>query len=763
MIVSRLFKKTLLIMVVLFGLLAAAISLFSAWTLYSHMRTEYESKALAIAESMSQSSAETFVNNQATRVQSLINQFLDVEGVAYVFATTEYGDVIAHTFVPAFPETFQEWLPRNLPRHSLGTAPQTASVDLGQRGRFLHIAAPILAGSAGYLHIGMSLGRINTLIWKAIGRIQVITFGLFVISVAVAYFLVNRIAHPLMALAQYSRRVARQDFEAEVDIRSNDEIGELAVTMRDMAAELQDHFRQLEEQITIRREAEEALAAEKELLAVTMRSIGDGVIATDIRGRVVLVNKVAEHLTGWSQEDALEQEVETVFALVSAIDGSSVPCPAKRALKHGEIFEIDDNVQLRQPSGLCIDIGDSAAPIRDRQSVIIGAVIVFRDIREEKRREQEHLRAEKLESLGVLAGGIAHDFNNILTAILNNITLARVGQRLDVAVASKLQDAERATQRAKKLTQQLLAFSQGGLPVTQCAPLDELLEDAISFALRGSNVCYRVDIPSDLWPVQVDTGQIAQVFDNLAINASQAMANGGQLDIWAENVPSAATFSSETQTSRGYVRVHFQDNGCGIPEADQGQIFDPYFTTKPEGSGLGLSSVFSIIKRHGGTIHVQSAEGRGTTFTLYLPAAEGRPDCATQAKDRPITGQGRILVMDDEKEVRDVLGDSLEYLGYEPSFAANGEQVLELYRQQLQAGAGFDAVIMDLTVPGGMGGKETIKHLHELDREVRAIVSSGYSQDPVMARYREYGFAGVLMKPYTLEEVGQKLRSVLQN
>lgn len=764
MIVSRLFKKTLLVMVLLFGFLAAAISLFSAWSLYSHLRSEYESKALAIAESMSQSSAETFVNNQATRVQSLINKFLDVEGVAYAFATTEHGEVIAHTFVPAFPETFRTWLPQKFPQQQFGTKPQTANVELQDRGRFLHIAAPMLAGSAGSLHIGMSLGHINTLIWKAIARIQIITFGVFLVAVAVAYFWVNRIAHPLMALSRYSRQLADHNFDADVDIRSTDEIGELAATMREMAGQLRDHFQQLEEQITIRREAEEALAAEKELLAVTMRSIGDGVIAADTGGQVVLMNKVAEHLTGWSQEEGMRQQVDTVFRLVGVADGQPVDCPAQKALESGGIYELDDNVQLRQRSGQCIDIGDSAAPIRDHQGVIIGAVIVFRDIREEKRRELEHLRAEKLESLGVLAGGIAHDFNNILTAILNNITLARLNQEIPLSATNKLQDAERATLRAKKLTQQLLTFSHGGLPVTQCANVEDILQDAVAFALRGSNITYELSLPQDLWPVEVDTGQIAQVFDNLTINALQAMPEGGLLQIWAENVaPPRGAGSERDTTQKGFVRLYFRDQGCGISEQDQAHIFDPYFTTKPEGSGLGLSSVFSIIKRHGGSVDVHSELGRGTTFTMYLPAANGRPACPSGFEERSVSGSGRVLVMDDEHEVREVLGESLEYLGYEPHFAANGEQVLKRYTEHLQAGRAFDAVIMDLTVPGGMGGKETIRHLCAIDPEVRAIVSSGYSQDPVMARYREYGFCEVLMKPYTLDEVGEKLRAVLHN
>ncbi|MBU7014172.1 MAG: PAS domain S-box protein [Theionarchaea archaeon] len=522
--------------------------------------------------------------------------------------------------------------------------------------------------------------------------------------------------------------------------------------------ELRETNEKLQREIATRMQAEESLAAEKEQLSVTLRSIGDGVITTTIDGAVALVNKVAEKLTGWSQEEAVGRPLHDVFTIINEI--TRLPCesPVQKALREGKVVGLGNNTVLVARDGTERIIADSGAPIRDKNSQIIGVVLVFRDITEKRRSEQGQLRAQKLESLGILAGGIAHDFNNILTAILNNVTLAKVATG-DHAVRAKLERIEKASLQARNLTQQLLTFSKGGIPIRKITSLGDLIRDSASFALRGSNVRCHFYIDDSLWPAEIDEGQMGQVINNLMINADQAMPEGGIVQVRAENVE--VTSAEELPLHPGkYVKISIKDEGTGMPERLFSRIFDPYFTTKQKGSGLGLATSYSIIKKHDGHIDVESEVGTGTTFYIWLPASlEHKKD--EKPKEGRLDGSGRVLLMDDEPLVLDAAGEVLEYLGYEVTFACDGEETILLYRNAVQQGTPFDAVIMDLTIPGSMGGEEAIGELLSVDPNVKAIVSSGYSTDPIMADYKAYGFRGVVTKPYTIEELSKTLREVL--
>ncbi|MBU1140278.1 MAG: response regulator, partial [Proteobacteria bacterium] len=387
---------------------------------------------------------------------------------------------------------------------------------------------------------------------------------------------------------------------------------------------------------------------------------------------------------------------------------------------------------------------------------------IFRDVTQKKKMEEELHKAQKIESLGVLAGGIAHDFNNLLTAILGNISLAKMHVRSPEKVTSYLENTERATQRAKGLTQQLLTFSKGGAPIKHTTTIGDLITDSTSFILRGSNVNCVYSIAEDLWPVEVDKGQFSQVTQNLAINASQAMINGGIITIAARNKTLNAESVPPLPPGQ-YIEVQFEDQGCGIAEEHLSKIFDPYFTSKQSGSGLGLAISYSIIKNHDGLIQVQSTPGTGTTFTIYLPAACGQAIENTLAKDDPAPSKirGRVLVMDDEEVVRDISVEILEYLGCETAVAANGYEAITLYMQAKENNTPFDVLIMDLTIPGSIGGLETLERLLILEPEVKALVSSGYANNPVMANYKEYGFCGVVPKPFMVEELNKVLSSIL--
>jgi len=506
---------------------------------------------------------------------------------------------------------------------------------------------------------------------------------------------------------------------------------------------------------------EKKLKENEQLLATTLRSIGDAVITTDVNGSVIFMNPVAESLTGWRQKDAVRRPLKDVFNIIDEHTGEQIEDPVTRVLRDGVAVGLANNTVLIARDGTKRSIDDSGAPIRDGKGNIMGVVLVFRDITEKRRAERELLKADKLESLGVLSGGIAHDFNNILTSILGNISIAKMFAKPGDKIFERLEEAENDCMRARVLTQKILTFSRGGAPIMKTAFISELLRDSASFALSGSNVRCEFSIPDDLWRIEVDEGQIAQAISNLIINASQAMPGGGVINLLAENI-----VVDEKQgiplNNGGYVKISVTDHGIGIPKEHFQQIFDPYYTTKRGGSGLGLAIAYSIVKRHNGYIDVKSIPGKETTFSIYLPASPKEALAEKESGEKIRGGKGKILVMDDEKMIRDVVGDMLGILGYEAEFAKDGAEAVELYKKAEQSVRPFDAVIMDLTVPGGMGGKEAVRKLAEIDPEVKAIVSSGYSDDPVMADFRKYGFSNVVAKPYNIKELGDALYEVLK-
>jgi PAS domain S-box-containing protein len=512
--------------------------------------------------------------------------------------------------------------------------------------------------------------------------------------------------------------------------------------------------------ITWRKQAEKVLAEEKERLAVTLRSIGDGVICTDTAGIILLTNKVAEELTGWPEKEALGKPLAEVFHIINEKTRRVCENPVERVLETGGVVGLANHTVLISRDGNERVLADSGAPIRGKDGVVVGVVLVFRDITERQKMEKELQKVEKLESIGILAGGIAHDFNNILTAILGNISLAKIYVKPDEAkVIERLTEAEKASLRAKDLTQQLLTFSKGSAPVKKLTSISELIKDSAGFALRGSNVRCEFSIPDDLWPVEVDEGQINQVINTLIINADQAMPEGGVIKVRAENIMAEETRGLALKSGR-YIKLSIKDQGIGITMDSLPKVFDPYFSTKHKGSGLGLATAYSIIKNHDGQIIVESELGAGTTFYVYLPASEKEIVTREEVEERLLVGKGKVLLMDDEEIVRKVAGEMLKSIGYEVSFARDGAEAIELYKEARKSSKPFDVVVMDLTVPGGMGGKEAIKRLLEIDPEVKAIVSSGYSNDPIMADFKKYGFSGVVAKPYKVKELSKTLHRV---
>jgi two-component system cell cycle sensor histidine kinase/response regulator CckA len=513
------------------------------------------------------------------------------------------------------------------------------------------------------------------------------------------------------------------------------------------------------EDITTRKQAEAELSKEKEHLAVTLRSIGDAVITTDRDGRIALMNLIAEKLTGWREADAVGQQLMDVLRIENELTGEPCESPVDKVLASGQIVGLANHTVLVARDGQRHTIADSGAPIKDLDGQIIGVVLVFRDITAQQRTEAELMKMEKLKSIGVLAGGIAHDFNNFLTGIIGNLSLAKLDAQPGDAVSIYLKDMERAAIRAKELTQQLLTFSKGGEPVKRTTSIAELVREAVQFALPGSNVLCEFDIDADLMAADVDEGQIAQVFHNLIINADQAMPNGGTIWVRGKNVH--LTQGNPLALAQGtYIQVAVQDKGTGIHPDHLEKLFDPYFTTKQKGSGLGLAVAYNIILKHDGQMTVDSTLGEGTTFTILLPATAIDSQAHTERDEAIVTGQGRVLVMDDEDTIRKLAVVMLTKLGYEVVVAEDGQTAVDLYRTAIGEGRRFDAVILDLTIPGGMGGKEAVNHLIAMDQNVRAIVSSGYSSDPVLANYPRYGFCGAVKKPYLVQEMSRVLNTV---
>ena len=508
--------------------------------------------------------------------------------------------------------------------------------------------------------------------------------------------------------------------------------------------------------ITERKKAETALVKSEEKYRSILENMKDAYYETDTNGNFTFLNQSACKHLEYSMDELIgmnnrkytsPQTAKKIYEFFSEI---------KRSGKTATIADYE----IITKSGKKKIIDMTVSIKYDTEGNAIGYGGIARDITDQKRTEEEIIKAKKIESIGILAGGIAHDFNNILTAIIGNISLARLEIQNEDMASNLLNEAEKASLRAKDLTHQLLTFSKGGIPVKKTTAIKDLLVDNTNFILTGSFIKCHFSIPANLWNAEIDEGQISQVIQNIVLNARQSMKNGGLIELTCKNVRIDRT-SLPPLDPGDYVMISLQDQGSGIPEENLPDIFDPYFTTKEDGTGLGLSVAYSIIKNHNGYISVESSEGKGTSFTIYLPASHKKIIQKKRRGETPVFTGGRILLMDDDKMVIRIGEKILKKLKFDVDCAANGDEAIRLYKKAAENGDAYSAVILDLTIPGGIGGKEVMDILKEFDPDINAIVSSGYSTDMVMANYKKYGFTGIIPKPYRFEDFEKTLETVL--
>jgi len=596
----------------------------------------------------------------------------------------------------------------------------------------------------------------------------------WLVVTSVFYLILRTFTDSFNELMLGLKRMQSGDYSSRIGIESIDEPGQAAQAANELSdrllrrteenQRLTQHLhatnRSLEMEIAERIQAEQQLRDSEQNLKFLMDVMPVGVSWHDSNGAVEYINSFFQDRFGYGREDLVS--VDRFFSCF-------LPDPAQReqivaavhsaaeAAKKGSL-----EYPLLEAKIICKD-GSSRHVIIKSTAERHRTILIFVDITEREELQNHLIKAQKLESIGTLAGGIAHNFNNALTGVMGYISLAAKHLDNPGKAADMLRNAERGSKRAAAMARQLLTFARGGAPIKKPLRIAGIIDASVSIALNGTSVRSIIEIPEQLCPILGDEDQLFQVFSNLGINAVQAMPDGGTLTIRAEEIVAESNFIGSSDPCR-YVAISFSDTGIGIPEEHLSKIFDPYFTTNPSSSGLGLASVHSIVHRHGGRIRAESAVGNGTTFTLLLPAVEGTIAEIREQRDHtaviPARKNAAILVMDDEEIIRNMAQVTLDFLGYQAQCCANGEEAVAAYCAAWQTEHRFAAVILDLTVACGMGGAEAAGRILEFDPDAVLIVSSGYAYDPVMAEHEKHGFRSAIIKPYSADDLGRTLANL---
>ena len=689
----------------------------------------------SLALFMAKLSRDALVMKDTIQLDAIVNE-ANKEDIAYTVISDEQGNFLTSQYasINYLSPRFMSILSR-LSRDS--ELPDIINA-IKKEESIIEISIPVMIDikPIGKVTIGMSEYRI---------RQQIVKNVLFIISlnIAVAFvlgamlFVASKkiILGPIAELAKATSVLGDGNLSIRVNVETMGEVKILVDSFNKMLGDL--------EKVTV----------SKDNVDKIINSMMDTLIVISQDNKMLLANSSALSLLGYEEKELIGNPIEMILG--DGLTNSDIMLA--EIVSKGFIRNVE--TVYRTKNGRKVSMLFSGSAMSDKHNVY-GIVCVAKDISESKALEEELQKLRKLESVGLLAGGIAHDFNNLLQGVFGYISIAKISLDDKEKAFAKLEQAEKTINIAAGLTAQLLTFSRGGMPVKKKIAPRSVVESSVNFALGGSRSNCRIAIDKDLWHVEADQGQIGQVIQNIVMNASDAMPDGGTVEISAGNVDLPKGDHPLLPDGGKFVRIAIKDSGTGISGQYLSKIFDPYFTTKEKGSGLGLATSFSIIRNHGGMIDVKSEAGKGSTFIVYLPASvAGEEETRTLAS--PLGRKGRILVMDDEEQVRDVVREMMEVLGHEVECAENGEDAIEKFRQAGKSGKPFDVVILDLNVKGGMGGERTVRKLGEIDPNVTAIVSSGYSDNPVLSDYRSYGFTACLNKPYTIHALKDSLNSLL--
>ena len=721
--------------------------------------------------------------------------------IAYLYVMRRIGDHLY--FVIDSDETEKQALPGreyvvSIPAMLEGFSHPSVDDEIttDEWGSTLSGYAPVKAGDGAYLiGIDMDATEVSNKFQKLHYSALITLLLAFILAVFLSRFLANQLTTPITLLISRCRAIAEGNLDDQLEFRNGDEVDDLIKevnTMSTRLSESQEHRRQAEEalkraneelelrivertknllelnsrlqnEVDIHNETMEALRLSEERHRELADLLPQPVFEADISGNLTFLNRAAFDTFGYVQEDFNKGlKLQDVFA---AQDSGKIPCsPSPR--RNGDKMECAELTARRKDSGTFPVLLYVSSIMDGRKPQGLRGIIV--DMTERKFMEEELLKGQKLESIGILAGGIAHDFNNLLTAILGNISLAHYLTKSEPKLSKLLNDSEKASLQARNLTKQLISLAKGGTPVKKTFSIRESVSDAAELALSGSKVKCLLQLAEDLSPVYCDLGQIHQLVANLVMNAKESMPEGGviELDAWNTEV---AAFEVPSLAAGRYVKLTIKDHGVGIPEENRSRVFDPYFSTKQRGAqkgmGLGLTIAYAIVKRHDGLISIHSTPGIGTEIQVYLPVSGGKPvEARPRSEVKPAPFKGRVLYMDDDDMVRDLAREMISYIGYEVQVARDGLGAVQLYEEAKEKQHPFDLVILDLTVRAGMGGKEAVKALQQVDSSVKAIVATGYADDPVMAAFAEYGFIGAITKPYQIEKLSEVLQmAILEN
>ncbi|NNM53633.1 MAG: response regulator [Spirochaetales bacterium] len=523
--------------------------------------------------------------------------------------------------------------------------------------------------------------------------------------------------------------------KTQEDQLSEEEIKLMSALAADVAFALEARF-----ESQFRRELDRQLAQERERLSLILESMADGILALDSLGKIAFLNQNCEQLLGWENHQASFANEELPPEILAITGIKTIPFVNKVG------------------KALALEVGSTT--VSNRQGSGISRVFLLRDVSEQEKTDERLRQLEKMESIGLLAGGIAHDFNNLLTGIFGFLQLAKMNSTEPTKVEMYLERALNPFNRARNLTQQLLTFAKGGQPLKKRFNIADMVKNISEFTLSGSSIVLTNRQDDEAYYILGNEAQLGQVFENLLMNAKQAMPQGGSLNLsMAKHLDYER---SDLKLERGdYLEVAFEDTGCGIPPESLKKIFDPFFTTKKEGTGLGLSICFSVLRKHGGAIEADSVMGRGSTFRVYLPLLTAEEETNTQTLPSS-AGQGLVLFLDDEEYARSIAASMLERLGYAVEVFEHGEQLETAYQEHQKAGVPIGAMILDLTIKGGPGGLDVLKSLKQIDPQVTAIASSGYSNESALIDPLKYGFSGSLPKPFSMDELSEVLVSALK-